>query len=1089
MKTSTPFAVSIIAFVLLISTMVFAQEYKLIGSIVEFEKGNICVVATNEQGVNTQVGQKLILRKDSLIIGKVEIIEKSNGQLKCKILWNNTDLHKGQSVEEQLIDASDGKIGIVESVGNDGTCRIRKAKNTSILKGRKLVLKMNGTIVGKVEVLKDDVDVLFVKILWNNTNIYGGEGLYEDAIEDSHENNKATNEGTSFNLTSNEAEHYEKELTAAILSDSDNPDLYNLRGILYAEIGKYKLAINDFSKAIQYTHRNADVYELYFNRGLAYYYQGDTENAINDISKAIMLNPSFYEAYVQRGNILDVIGNSEKAIEDYNKAMAINSNDYLIYYNRGVALYNLNILDKAINDFNIAIQLNPNHAIAYMMRGNAYTDIGQTDKAINDFNKVILSDSRNAAAYNDRGYSYFLKGDYAQSISDYNKAIDIDPKFALAYLNRGNVYRDLNETQTAISDYSKAIALEPKYLIAYNRRGIAYASISRYDLAIADHTEAIRLNPDHADSYHLRGNAYDLSGNHTKALVDYNKAIELSPDVPMFYYDRAVYNLQQQNYIDAINDASKAIELDPSLAEAYSVRGIAYIQNYEKSHGVNDLKHYLKLNPSSINKDTINKLIEENIAHSEAHDIEQNFKNSRAINYIEYSFTLSNKNKTIIIDIESGIPIKLGDITLLFKDIDIDNVRSNGVLKLLFEIDRANEKKDIILHYSPRNAVVNVFSNGVAITVLQYANGDDNKRGRATLEIDKAISNTNNEYPNIPAPNNTLGNPSHGTSPDVIGRPSLPGTLPAQPGWCRTKEDQLNPSATYQYKGGSYRCNCVLGQSVTCRLITHGQLGSGANTDKGDVYKPNTNTDILSRVVELKKGYYLRTQPNDYAEDAAHYVPDYDVCAVLDNEVQHKNWVKIAFPDTGWVKVDYVQQESTICYDAYKFLHNLKNEINKQIKKIGFCNKINNNNESLPVNIFRDYFKEIIKKEIQYEFNTEKPTQMIEIIDQEIALNGLSELLFSAIHEAVFRDAQEKRNDFTCELKDNSSYYYLLRPYIIDKRSQTWLLHFYLAQGATYYLYFSKLNNKYVIYKVREDDFECCLEETECCQGCCKDGN
>lgn len=67
-------------------------------------------------------------------------------------------------------------------------------------------------------------------------------------------------------------------------------------------------------------------------------------------------------------------------------------------------------------------------------------------------------------------------------------------------------------------------------------------------------------------------------------------------------------------------------------------------------------------------------------------------------------------------------------------------------------------------------------------------------------------------------PDNT-GNPSHGTNPDPTGRPSLPGSIPAQSGWCRTKDDQNNPSATYSYKGGSYRCNCTLGQNVTCYLV------------------------------------------------------------------------------------------------------------------------------------------------------------------------------------------------------------------------------------------------------------------------------
>ena len=63
-------------------------------------------------------------------------------------------------------------------------------------------------------------------------------------------------------------------------------------------------------------------------------------------------------------------------------------------------------------------------------------------------------------------------------------------------------------------------------------------------------------------------------------------------------------------------------------------------------------------------------------------------------------------------------------------------------------------------------------------------------------------------------------NDSSGNSNEPPGRPPLPGTLPAQPGWCRTKDDQNNPGATYSYKGGVYRCNCTLGQSVTCRLVS-----------------------------------------------------------------------------------------------------------------------------------------------------------------------------------------------------------------------------------------------------------------------------
>ena len=72
---------------------------------------------------------------------------------------------------------------------------------------------------------------------------------------------------------------------------------------------------------------------------------------------------------------------------------------------------------------------------------------------------------------------------------------------------------------------------------------------------------------------------------------------------------------------------------------------------------------------------------------------------------------------------------------------------------------------------------------------------------------------------NTPSDQNGDGDPSPGDGPQETGRPSLPGSVPSQPGWCRTKDDQNNPNAVYSYQGGSYRCNCTLGQNVTCYLV------------------------------------------------------------------------------------------------------------------------------------------------------------------------------------------------------------------------------------------------------------------------------
>lgn len=102
------------------------------------------------------------------------------------------------------------------------------------------------------------------------------------------------------------------------------------------------------------------------------------------------------------------------------------------------------------------------------------------------------------------------------------------------------------------------------------------------------------------------------------------------------------------------------------------------------------------------------------------------------------------------------------------------------------------------------------------------ASNNPDTRARDTEGSNNSQSNNTGgpDATTSPGDPNGNGNPSHGTGTEDTGRESLPGTVPAQPGWCRTKDDQNNPGATYSYKGGTYRCNCTLGQSVTCKLVS-----------------------------------------------------------------------------------------------------------------------------------------------------------------------------------------------------------------------------------------------------------------------------
>ena len=87
--------------------------------------------------------------------------------------------------------------------------------------------------------------------------------------------------------------------------------------------------------------RNTECAEAYYNRGLAHSKKGELKLAIEDYTKAIELKPNYAEAYYYRGGAFLRLGEREKAKQDL--ATARNMGDDAI-----------TALDKILKDYDRA---------------------------------------------------------------------------------------------------------------------------------------------------------------------------------------------------------------------------------------------------------------------------------------------------------------------------------------------------------------------------------------------------------------------------------------------------------------------------------------------------------------------------------------------------------------------------------------------------------------------------------------------------------------------------------------------------------------------------------------------------------------
>ena len=130
---------------------------------------------------------------------------------------------------------------------------------------------------------------------------------------------------------------------------AENRSLVHLqRGAMYRRLGKFELAIADFTMSIHYDPKSALAYT---GRGNAHRGLHQIDESIADHSKAIELDPTYVEAYSNRGNAWRDKKDNKRAIADYDAAIKINPHYALAFYNRGNTRLDEGDKDGAIADY------------------------------------------------------------------------------------------------------------------------------------------------------------------------------------------------------------------------------------------------------------------------------------------------------------------------------------------------------------------------------------------------------------------------------------------------------------------------------------------------------------------------------------------------------------------------------------------------------------------------------------------------------------------------------------------------------------------------------------------------------------------
>ncbi len=222
-------------------------------------------------------------------------------------------------------------------------------------------------------------------------------------------------------------------------------------------------ALELIEKAISIDSNNAELYRI---RGYIYEVKPDLNLALESYEKALEIDPNYVLAYVGRGHTHNLMGILEKALEDYEKAKEIDKNrEFVDVYANLCRLQSTrgDLLEKAAENCKIVTEsdnVSPvRKSSSYQILADIYLKLGREDEALNQLKMADALSPDDANVYVSYARYYIYKQDWENAQKYSQMAIDKDSIKSVAYGILSYSLYQQSEFNQAITMAQKALEL------------------------------------------------------------------------------------------------------------------------------------------------------------------------------------------------------------------------------------------------------------------------------------------------------------------------------------------------------------------------------------------------------------------------------------------------------------------------------------------------------------------------------------------------------------------------------------------------------------------------------------------------------
>lgn len=344
--------------------------------------------------------------------------------------------------------------------------------------------------------------------------------------------------------------------------ESNNSELYLIKGNLFNKSGRQAAAIREFDNALRLGDESKD--ELVLSIARSFLESGNNNQAVKYLMLAYEMNDKNLLVLYELALCYERLEYYDKSIEVLQKFLDIEPFAENIWFSLGTSYSKLEQYNRAFEAYEYALAINDRYISVYFSKAELFQKIGRYDEAVKVYKELLDLDADNVRVCCLIGSCYSKGGDSDLALEYFRQAKRADNLCHEAWYGIAMVYHNMSKLHHSLINMRKAVRLDPENNEYWFFLGEIYARMHKNDDAMKAFSKAIEINPSDYEVWLAYAKIYYKENKVTDAIEVLNRAYQYNYDISTVNYQLAAYHTLARQYSIAARYFEKGLSLNYS---------------------------------------------------------------------------------------------------------------------------------------------------------------------------------------------------------------------------------------------------------------------------------------------------------------------------------------------------------------------------------------------------------------------------------------------------------------------------------------------------------------------------------------------